>query len=51
MNGLVVIAACLLLGIAAVILYVSDVSNLRAERDAPQFDRAYEANREARRRR
>lgn len=51
MDGLVVIAACLLLGIAAVVLHVSDVSISRANRDARRFDRAYEANREARRRR
>ena len=50
MDGLVVIAACLLLGIAAVVLYVSDVSISRADRDARRFDRAYKANREARRR-
>jgi hypothetical protein len=51
MDGLVVIAACLLLGIAAVVLYVSDLFISRAERDARRFDHAYEANREARRRR
>ena len=51
MDGLVVIAACLLLGIAAVVLYASDVSISRAERDARRFDRAYVRNREARRRR
>ena len=50
MDGLLVVAACLLLGIAAVVLYASDVSLSRAERDARRFDRAYEANREARRR-
>jgi hypothetical protein len=51
MDGLVVVAACVLLSIAAVVLYVSDVSISRAERHARRFDRAYEANREARRRR
>jgi hypothetical protein len=51
MDGLLVVAACLLLGIAAVVLYVSDVSLSRAERAARRFDRTYEANREARRRR
>jgi hypothetical protein len=51
MDGLLVVAACLLLGIATVILYASDVSISRAERDARRFDRAYEANRKARSRR
>jgi hypothetical protein len=51
MDGLVVVAACVLLSIAAVVLYISDVSLSRADRDARRFDRAYEANREARRRR
>ena len=51
MDGLLVVAACLLLGIAAVVLYVSDVSLSRAERDARRFDRTYEANRKARRHR
>jgi hypothetical protein len=37
--------------IAGVVLYVSDVSISRADHDARRFDRAYEANREARRRR
>jgi hypothetical protein len=32
MDGLLIVAACLLLGIAAVILYLSDVSLSRAER-------------------
>jgi len=50
MDGLLVVTACLLLGIAAVVLYVSDVSLSRAERDARRFDRTYQANREARRR-
>jgi hypothetical protein len=51
MDGLLIVAACLLLGIEAVVLYVSDVSLSRAERDARRFDRTYEANRAARRRR
>lgn len=51
MDGLLVVAACLLLGIAAVVLYVSDVSLSRAERNARRLDRTYQANREARRRR
>ena len=51
MDGLVVVATCVLLSIAAVVLYVSDVFISRAERDARRFDRTYEANREARRRR
>jgi hypothetical protein len=51
MDGLLVIAACLLFGIAAVVLFTSDVFISRAERDARRFDRTYEANREARRRR
>ena len=50
MDGLLVIAACLLFGIAAVVLFTSDVFISRAERDARRFDRTYEANREARRR-
>jgi hypothetical protein len=51
MDGLLVVAACLRLGIAAIVLYVSDVSITRADRDARRFDRAYEANREAHRHR
>jgi len=51
MDGLVIVAACVLLSIAAIVLYVSDVSLSRADRDARRFDRTYEANREARRRR
>jgi hypothetical protein len=51
MDGLLIVAACLLLGIAAVVLYVSDVSLSRAERAARRFDRTYEANRKARCRR
>jgi len=51
MDGLLVVAACLLLGIAAIVLYASDVSLSRAERTARRFDRTYQANREARRRR
>jgi hypothetical protein len=51
MDGLVVVAACVLLSIAAVVLYVSDVSISRAERDARRFDRTYVRNRAARHRR
>jgi hypothetical protein len=51
MDGLLVVAACLLLGIAAIVLYLSDVSISRAERAARSFDRTYVRNREARRRR
>lgn len=51
MDGLLVIAACLLLGIAAIVLYLSDVAGSRSERAARSFDQTYEANREARRRR
>ena len=50
MDGLLVIAACLLLGIAAIVLYLSDVAVSRSERAARSFDRTYEANREVRRR-
>ena len=42
MDGLVVVAACVLLSIAAVVLYVSDVSISRAERDALQNGTAIE---------
>jgi len=47
--GLAVIAAAIVLIVAAVVLYLSDVSVSRAARDARRFDRVYEANRKARR--
>jgi hypothetical protein len=49
--GLVVVAAAILLVIAAVVLYASDLSVARGARDARRFDRVYEANRAARNRR
>jgi hypothetical protein len=48
--GLAVIAAAIVLVVAALVLYLSDVSLVRAARDARRFDQAYEANRKARRR-
>jgi hypothetical protein len=46
--GLAVVAAAILLVVAAVVLYLSDVSLVRAAREARRFDRVYEANRKAR---
>lgn len=51
MYGPLFVAAAILLGIAGIVLYLSDVSISRAERAARRFDRTYEANRAARRRR
>jgi len=51
MYGPLIAAAAILFGIAGIVLYLSDVSLSRAERDARRFDRTYEANRAARRRR
>jgi hypothetical protein len=50
MYGPLVAAAAILLGIAGVVLFLSDVSLSRAERAARSFDRSYLRNREARRR-
>ena len=49
--GLVAMAAAILLIVAAVVLFLSDLSVARGVRDARRFDRAYEANRPARTRR
>jgi hypothetical protein len=51
MYGPLVAAAAILLVIAGIVLYVSDVSISRAERAARSFDRSYVRNREARRHR
>jgi hypothetical protein len=51
MYGPLVVAAAILLGIAGVVLYLSDVSISRPERAARSFDRTYVRNRAARRRR
>jgi hypothetical protein len=51
MYGPLVLAAAILLGIAGVVLYLSDVSLSRAERATRSFDRSYVRNRAARRRR
>jgi hypothetical protein len=51
MYGPLVAAAAILLGIADIVLYLSDVSLSRAERAARSFDRTYVRNRAARRRR
>ncbi len=51
MYGPLVAAAVILLVIAAVVLYLSDVSLSRAERAARSFDRTYVRNRATRRRR
>jgi hypothetical protein len=51
MYGPLVAAAAILLGIAGLVLYLSDVSLSRAERAARSFDRAYVRNRAARHRR
>ena len=51
MYGPLVAAAAILLMIAGIVLYVSDVSISRAERAARSFDRTYVRNRAARRRR
>jgi hypothetical protein len=51
MYGPLFAAAAILLGIAAIVLYLSDVSLSRAERTARSFDRTYVRNRAARRRR
>ena len=48
MGWLLIVAAALLLCAAAVSLFVSDLDLARAARDARRFDRAYEANRQAR---
>ena len=46
MYGPLVAAAAILLGIAGIVLYLSDVSLSRAERAARSFDRTYVRNRE-----
>jgi hypothetical protein len=51
MYGPLFAAAAILLGIAGIVLYLSDVSLSRAERAARSFDRAYVRNRAARHRR
>jgi hypothetical protein len=51
MYGPLVAAAAILLVIAGVVLFLSDLSLSRAERDARSFDRTYVRNRAARRRR
>jgi hypothetical protein len=51
MYGPLFAAAAILLGIAGIVLYLSDVSISRAERAARSFDRTYVRNRAARRRR
>jgi len=51
MYGPLVAAAAILLGIAGIVLYLSDVSLSRAERAARSFDRTYVRNRAARHRR
>jgi hypothetical protein len=50
MYGPLFAAAAILLGIAGIVLYLSDVSLSRAERAARSFDRAYVRNRAARHR-
>jgi hypothetical protein len=51
MYGPLFAGAAILLGIAGIVLYLSDVSLSRAERAARSFDRAYVRNRAARHRR
>jgi hypothetical protein len=51
MYGPLVAAAAILLVIAGIVLFLSDVSISRAERAARSFDRTYVRNRAARRRR
>jgi hypothetical protein len=51
MDGLLIVAAAILFGIAGIVLYLSDVSLSRAERAVRSFDRTYVRNRAARRRR
>jgi hypothetical protein len=51
MYGPLVAAAAILLMIAGIVLFLSDLSLSRAERDARSFDRTYVRNREARRHR
>jgi hypothetical protein len=51
MYGPLAAAAAILLAVAALVLFLSDVSLSRAERAARSFDRTYLRNRAARRRR
>jgi hypothetical protein len=51
MYGPLVAAAAILLVIAGIVLFLSDLSLSRAERAARSFDRTYVRNRAARRRR
>jgi len=43
--GLIVVAAALLIAVAAVSLFLSDVSHAQQSYAARRFDRRYEANR------